>query len=245
MASSLDRKKHMSTNITKKLEGKVALVTGGHHDEARTENRRPHAIRDFTHIYINGEWVKPLGGKVIDIINPATERPAGQITLGTAADVDRAVAAARRAFIAFSRRSRQERLDLLSRILEVYLKRQDDLADALTEELGAPKKFAKEQQVGAGLLHLQTAIAVLKDYQFEYSQSNRTIIRREPIGVIGMISNFRTSRHKHGIVHRFDRSRNRRSQTRRGQCETGPSGTGWKIAQHYSRRRRSNGGSDL
>jgi aldehyde dehydrogenase (NAD+) len=186
--TQIDRKKHMSTNITKKLEGKVALVTGGHHDEARTENRRPHAIRDFARIYINGEWVKPLGGKVIDIINPATERPAGQITLGTAADVDRAVAAAQRAFITFSRSSRQERLDLLSRILEVYLKRQDDLADALTEELGAPKRFAKERQVGVGILHLQTAIAVLKDYQFEYPQSTRTIIRREPIGAVGMIT---------------------------------------------------------
>ena len=145
-------------------------------------------MRDYTRIYIDGAWVNPLDGKIIDVINPATECPAGQITLCTAADVDRAVEAARKAFISFSHSSRQERLDLLSSILGVYATRQDDLAEVLTEELGAPKKFAKEMQVGAGLWHLQTAIAILKDYKFEYPQSNRTIIRREPIGVVGAIT---------------------------------------------------------
>src|SRR6516162_97833 len=137
-------------------------------------------MRDYTRIYIDGAWSNPLDGKIMDVINPATERPAGQITLCTAADVDRAVEAARRAFTSFSRSSRQERFELLSSILGVFVKRQDDLADVLTEELGAPKKFAKEVQVGVGLLHLQTAIAILKDYKFEYPQSNRTVIRREP-----------------------------------------------------------------
>ena len=124
-------------------------------------------MRDYTRIYIDGALVKPLDGRIIDVINPATECPAGQITLCTVADVDRAVEAARRAFISFSRSSRQERLDLLSSILGVYAKRQDDLADVLTEELGAPKKFAKEVQVGLGLWHLQTAIGILKDYKFD------------------------------------------------------------------------------
>ena len=145
-------------------------------------------MRDYTRIYIDGAWVNPLDGKIIDVINPATECPAGQITLCTAADVDRAVEAARKAFISFSHSSRQERLDLLSSILGVYATRQDDLAEVLTEELGAPKKFAKEMQVGAGLWHLQTAIAILKDYKFEYPQSSRTVIRREPIGVVGAIT---------------------------------------------------------
>src|SRR6516225_3137346 len=145
-------------------------------------------MRDYTRIYIDGAWVKPLDGKIIDIINPATECPAGHITLCTAADVDRAVAVARKAFTSFSRSSRQERVDLLSSILGVYAKRQDDLADTLTEELGTPKKFAKEVQVGIGLWHLQRAIAILKDYKFEYPQSNRTVIRREPIGVVGAIT---------------------------------------------------------
>src|SRR5262245_6195671 len=112
-------------------------------------------MRDYTRIYINGAWVTPAAGTVIDVVNPATERPAGQITLCTPAEVDQAVAAARKAFISFSRSTRQERLDLLNRILGVYARRQDELADALTEELGLPKKHAKEIQVGVGLLHLQ------------------------------------------------------------------------------------------
>ena len=145
-------------------------------------------MRDYTRIYINGAWVTPAAGKVIDVVNPATERPAGQITLCTPAEVDQAVAAARKAFISFSRSTRQERLDLLNRILGVYARRQNELADALTEELGLPKKHAKEVQVGVGLLHLQTAIAALKDYKFEHAQSDRTTIRREPIGVVGIIT---------------------------------------------------------
>ena len=145
-------------------------------------------MRDCTRIYIDGAWVEPLEGEVIDVINPATEEPAGQITLCTAADVDRAVKAAQKAFTSFSRSSRQERLDLLSSILGVYAKRQDDLTDALIEELGAPKKFAKEVQVGVGLLHLQAAIETLKKYRFEYYISNRTKVRREPIGVVGAIT---------------------------------------------------------
>ena len=132
-------------------------------------------IRDYTRIYIDGAGVEPLDGKIVDITNPASEHPAGRITFCTAVDV-------------FSRSSRQERLDLLFSILGVYVKRQDDLANALTEELGAPKKFAKEQQIGVGPWHLQTAIAILKEYKFEYPQSNRSVIRREPIGVVGAIT---------------------------------------------------------
>jgi aldehyde dehydrogenase (NAD+) len=145
-------------------------------------------MRDYTKVYVNGEWVTPLAGEVVDVINPATERPAGKITLATVADVDRAVAAARAAFVTFSRSSRQERLDLLSKILDVYGTRSQDLADALTEDLGAPAKFAKETQVGVGFLHLLTAIAAVKNYRFEHPQGPRSTIRREPIGVVGMIT---------------------------------------------------------
>jgi aldehyde dehydrogenase (NAD+) len=145
-------------------------------------------MRDYTRAYIDGGWVKPTSGRISDVINPATEKVAGQITLASAADVDAAVAAAAKAFKTFSKTTREERLDLLQSILSVYGRRMDDLADALTEELGAPKKFAKDVQAGAGYLHLQTAVAVLKDYEFEYPQGDRTIIRREPIGVVGMVT---------------------------------------------------------
>jgi aldehyde dehydrogenase (NAD+) len=145
-------------------------------------------MRDYTSLYIDGAWSRSIGGTLIDVINPATEKPAGQITLATPADVDRAVAAARAAFVSFSRTTRQERLDLLGSILGTYAKRHQDLADALTEELGAPRKFAKDTQAGVGFLHLQTAIAALKEYKFEQPQGPRTTVRREPIGVVGMIT---------------------------------------------------------
>jgi aldehyde dehydrogenase (NAD+) len=145
-------------------------------------------MRNYKKLYIDGAWVDALGGQVVDVINPATEKPAGQITLATAADVDRAVAAARSAFVSYSRTTRKERLDLFESILALYIKRQDDLADALTEEMGAPAKFARELQWGIGYQHLQTGVAHLKEYLFEHPQGNRTIVRREPIGVVGMIT---------------------------------------------------------
>src|SRR3712207_997719 len=100
-------------------------------------------MRDYTNFYIDGAWVAPTGGKIANVINPATEEAAGQITLGWAADVDRAVRAARTAFPSYSRTSRQERIDLLSSIFEIYAKRQDDLAEAVTEEMGGARGFGK------------------------------------------------------------------------------------------------------
>ena len=145
-------------------------------------------MRNYTKLYIDGAWVEPVGGSVIEVINPATEKPAGQITLATAKDVDRAVNASRKAFRSFSQTSRKERLEQLQSILSVYVKRQNDLAEALTEEIGAPAKFARGLQWSIGQLHLQTGIAHLKDYPFEHAQSTRTTVRREPIGVVGMIT---------------------------------------------------------
>jgi aldehyde dehydrogenase (NAD+) len=146
------------------------------------------SMRDYTKIYIDGAWVASASGKFIDVINPATEQPAGQISLGTAADVDRAVVAARMAFRTFSKTTRRQRIDLLNNVLSAYSRRHQDLADALVEELGAPAKFAKETQAGVGFLHLQTAIEALKTYIFQHSQGPRTVIRREPIGVVGMVT---------------------------------------------------------
>jgi aldehyde dehydrogenase (NAD+) len=112
------------------------------------------AMRDYTQIYVDGAWVEPLEGKIIDIINPATERSVGRITLCTSADVYRAVLAARKAFVSFSQTSPQERLELLTSIAGEYKNRQNDLVDALIEELGVPRKLAKEFQVPLGLWHL-------------------------------------------------------------------------------------------
>jgi aldehyde dehydrogenase (NAD+) len=145
-------------------------------------------MRNCTKIYIDGAWVVSTSGEVIDVINPATEQVAGQIASGSVADIDRAVAAARTAFRTFSKTTRQERTDLLNSVLSAYASRHQDLADALVEELGAPAKFAKEMQAGVGFLHLQTAIEALKTYAFEHAQGSRTVVRREPIGVVGMVT---------------------------------------------------------
>jgi aldehyde dehydrogenase (NAD+) len=83
-------------------------------------------MRDYTKIYIDGAWVASAGGEAIDVINPATEQPAGQIASGTAIDVDRAVAAAKAAFRSFSKTTRQQRIDLLSSVLSVYAGRHHD-----------------------------------------------------------------------------------------------------------------------
>jgi aldehyde dehydrogenase (NAD+) len=145
-------------------------------------------MRDCRRIYVNGTWVVPEAGEVIDVINPATEAPVGRITLATPSDVDRAVDAARVAFKTFSQTTRQERVDLLNSILSVFVRRRRDLSDALVEELGAPMAFAHDSLSATGLRHLQTGIEALKTYVFEHPQGERTVVRREPIGVIGLIT---------------------------------------------------------
>ena len=144
-------------------------------------------MRDYTKFYINGEWVGPAAPKTLDVINPATEEACGRISLGAVADVDRAVAAARAAFPAFSRTSREDRVALLERIVAEYKKRYNDMAAAITEEMGAPVSLAQQAQAAIGLGHFQTAVAILKDYEFE-SLRGSTLIAREPIGVCGFIT---------------------------------------------------------
>ena len=138
--------------------------------------------------YINGQWVEPAGPARRDVINPATEAAVGAIAMGTAADVDRAVAAARAAFPAFAATSREERLDLLARILDAYKKRYDDMARAICTEMGAPlKALAGSGQAGSGLAHFKVAAAALRDFPFEKSQGSTRILR-EPIGVCALIT---------------------------------------------------------
>jgi aldehyde dehydrogenase (NAD+) len=137
--------------------------------------------------YIDGQWIEPSQQRRIDVINPANEEPFATIAAGDASDVDRAVSAARRAFGSYSTTSREERLDLLRSIIDVYKKRTEDLAEAISLEMGAPLAFARERQVPAGLGHLQRIIEVLKTYEFDETINN-TIVTREPIGVCGLIT---------------------------------------------------------
>jgi aldehyde dehydrogenase (NAD+) len=144
-------------------------------------------MRKYLKFYIDGRWVDPVELQTVNVINPATEQVSGQIALGSKADVDRAVKAARKAFNSWSQTSREQRLALLNRILEEYQKRVGDLAAAVTEEMGAPKGLAGGFQVGLGLGHLSTAIELLKNFKFE-DQRGATLIVKEPIGVCGLIS---------------------------------------------------------
>lgn len=144
-------------------------------------------MREYLKFYIDGKWVDPVESKTVETVNPATEQVSGKIALGSAADVDKAVKAARKAFPGWSRTTREERLKVLERILVEYQKRVGDLAAAVTDEMGAPKGLANGFQVGLGLGHLNTAIEVLKNFKFEERRGG-TLIVKEPIGVCGMIT---------------------------------------------------------
>src|SRR5262245_24167634 len=140
-----------------------------------------------TKFYIDGAWVDPLTPHVFDVINPATEEVAGQISLGSSADVDRAVAAARRAFTAYSQTSRDERIALLLRIIEGFEARNGEITRAMTNEMGSPITCSNEVQTVNALTHFKEMISVLKSYEFERFMGG-TLIRREPIGVCGLIT---------------------------------------------------------
>jgi len=137
--------------------------------------------------FINGSWVDPVGATAIDVINPATEQPFAKVALGTKADVDRAVAAARAAFPAFAASSREERLALLEKIAAIYKRRFGEMGETISREMGAPLSFATRFQAGAGMGHFRTMHSILKTYPFEEAHG-ATEILREPIGVIGMIT---------------------------------------------------------
>ncbi|MBA2668225.1 MAG: aldehyde dehydrogenase family protein [Trueperaceae bacterium] len=142
---------------------------------------------NLSKFYIDGRWVTPKGTRTLDVINPATEEPCATITLGNVEDVDIAVAAARRAFETYSLTSREERMALLSRIIEVYDTRLSDLAEAVTMEMGAPSGLALRSHAPSARNHLSAALDVLKDFAFE-ERIGTTMVVREPIGVCGLIT---------------------------------------------------------
>ncbi|MBD9375325.1 aldehyde dehydrogenase family protein [Rhizobium sp. ARZ01] len=144
-------------------------------------------MRHELQFYIDGAWVDPLGGSTLEVIDPSTEEAFTQIAVGTSADVDRAVKAARRAFDGFSRTSKEERLELLRRILAAYNARYEDIAQAVSREMGAPIDFAREAQAFTGQAHLEAAIEAMEAFEFE-RQRGTTRVVREPIGVVGMIT---------------------------------------------------------
>ena len=144
-------------------------------------------MKECTQFYINGEWVDPVDPKHLDVINPATEETIGKIAMGNSKDVDKAVAAAKEAFESFSQTSKEERLALMGKILEVYQSRYDEIAETISSEMGAPLWLSKAAQAATGAGHFGTFMEVLKNYNFDEDKGT-TRLRKEPVGVCGLIT---------------------------------------------------------
>lgn len=142
-------------------------------------------MKKLDRFYIEGKWTEPAGTAIFELINPSTEEVYGHLTLGSADDVDAAVAAARRAFPSFSQSKKEWRMELLGSIVESMLKRESDLMEAVTEEMGAPSSL--KGQTGTAVQAFRQAIVTLRDYSFEHMLGDN-VVRREPIGVCGLIS---------------------------------------------------------
>ena len=144
-------------------------------------------MKDCRKFYIEGKWVDPVKARDFPVINPANEEAVATISLGSASDVDRAVAAAKRAFESNSETGVQERLDLLRRITEVYQSKMEEMAAAISQEMGAPSSLSRKAQAPAGLAHLLETVKVLEHFKFEELKGS-TLMRKEPIGVCGLIT---------------------------------------------------------
>jgi len=145
-------------------------------------------MQNLNKFYINGEWVKPASNTEFPVLNPATEQQIGVITLGNEDDVNRAVAAAKAAFETYSRTTKEERLALLEKLLEVTKARMEELAQAMTAEMGAPISMSRSPQADSGVEHLQDFIKALKSLDDRETLPNGDTLVREPIGVCGLIT---------------------------------------------------------
>lgn len=142
---------------------------------------------EFLQFYINGQWVDPTTPKTLDVINPATEKACGKVSVGTEKDVNLAVSAAYNAFPKYSQSSVEDRITLLENIIAGMEARKADLAKAITLEMGAPDWLAEIAQVSMGIVHFKEALEILKTFPFE-TQRGSTTLRKEPIGVCALIT---------------------------------------------------------
>jgi aldehyde dehydrogenase (NAD+) len=144
-------------------------------------------MQDKLDFYIDGKWVAPVTPKTLDVINPANEEPYARISLGSKADVDKAVAAAQRAFETWSRTTREERLAVLKKIVEVYQTHYAEMVETISREMGAPLGLSKAAQAASGLAHLGETMRILQEFQFERTQGTTGIVY-EAAGVCGLIT---------------------------------------------------------
>lgn len=148
-------------------------------------------MQDARKFYINGEWVDPIHANDFEVIDPSNEEAYAIISLGSAEDTDKAVAAARAAFWGWRETTKQERLDLMRRILEVYRAREKEMGEIISQEMGAPIDMAISSQAGAGSWHIEGFIEEMEEFEFERQlrdDAPRDRIILEPIGVCGLIT---------------------------------------------------------
>ncbi len=144
-------------------------------------------MREMLQFYIDGQWVDPVTPNPFEVINPATEEVCGHISLGSQADVDKAVAAALKASDSFASTTQNERVELLQSILDIFTRRQDEVAEAIMEEMGAPWGLVKYAQAPSGTEHIKATLKTLKKYQFEERHGTTNIVK-EAIGPCAMIT---------------------------------------------------------
>jgi aldehyde dehydrogenase (NAD+) len=144
-------------------------------------------MKERRQFYIDGQWVEPGVVRDLSVINPTTEEPIATISLGGAADVDRAVAAAKRAFESYSETTPEDRLRFLHRVIAVYQQRIEEMADTISQEMGSPAGLSRGAQAPAGLAHLNEIVKVMGQFRFEELKGT-TLMRKEPIGVCGLIT---------------------------------------------------------
>ena len=148
-------------------------------------------IIDRRNFYINGEWVAPSQPNDFDVVDPSTEQVCAVISLGSQADTDAAVAAAKNAFPAWAETPVEERIALLKKLAEIYQARAAEMAAAISLEMGAPIALAQTAQVGAGLGHIKSIIRALESFEFEqplHDRSPDNAILHEPVGVCALIT---------------------------------------------------------
>lgn len=148
---------------------------------------RPNWFKDCRRFYIDGSWIAPATPDDYPVIDPAIEKPIATISMGSTADVDRAVVAAKKAFDSYSLTTIAERLELLRRIVELYKSRIDEIAEVISAEMGVPISLSRSAQAPAGLAHFSEMVKVLGNLAFE-ELKDTTLIRKEPIGVCGLIT---------------------------------------------------------
>jgi aldehyde dehydrogenase (NAD+) len=144
-------------------------------------------MKNCCQFYIDGQWVSPNEVRDFLVINPATEEPIATISLGSATDVDLAVAAAKKALESYSESTLHERLKILHRIIEVYQQRMEEMANTISQEMGSPVGLSRAAQAPAGLAHLTEIVKVLGQFKFEELRGS-TLMRKEAIGVCGLIT---------------------------------------------------------